>query len=143
MFKKLCALLALVVAQAATAAVDVNKATAADLDGLSGIGPATSKLILSERKKSEFKDWPDLMKRVKGIGEARAAKLSEAGLTVGGVSYKGKSIKAAAKTTADKPGAVTPVMSPAAVVPADKTTPEKKPEGKSAPVKKPAEAASR
>jgi competence protein ComEA len=143
MFKKLCALLALVVAQAATAAVDVNKATATDLDGLNGIGPATSKLILSERKKSEFKDWPDLMKRVKGIGDARAAKLSEAGLTVGGASYKGKSVKAAAKTSADKPGTVTPVMSPAAVVTADKKAPEKKPEGKSAQGKRPADAASR
>ncbi len=138
MFKKFCVLAAFCIASAAMAAVDVNKATEADLDGLPGIGPATSQLILSERKKSEFKDWADLMRRVKGIGEARAAKLSAAGMTVGGVAYKEK---AAAKThakpatdkaTADK--ATTdkaPVLTPAAVVPADK----KKAETQAAPAK--------
>ena len=138
MFKKLCVLAALFMAQATMAAVDVNKATAADLDGLNGIGPATTKLILNERKKSEFKDWPDLMKRVKGIGQARAAKLSEAGLTVSGASYKGKSVKGAP----DKAGAVKPVMSPAAVIPADQSAHEKKSTPKHTHAKKAVDAAS-
>lgn len=131
MFKKLCVLAAFLVAGAAMAAVDVNKATEADLDGLPGIGPATSQLILNERKKSEFKDWPDLMRRVKGIGEARAAKLSAAGLTVGGAAYKEKAAaKTAAKpapdhSSAQKPaGDKAPVLTPAAVVPGDKKKPE-------------------
>jgi competence protein ComEA len=53
-----------------------------------GIGPLAGK-ILDERKKSSFKDWDDLVERVKGIGEANAAKLSAGGLTVGGAAYRG------------------------------------------------------
>lgn len=131
MFKKFCVLAAFFIASAAMAAVEVNKATEADLDGLPGIGPATTQLILNERKKSEFKDWADLMRRVKGIGEARAAKLSEAGLTVGGAAYKDKpAAKTPAKSAPDhtgthKPaGDKAPVLTPAAVVPADKKKPE-------------------
>jgi competence protein ComEA len=70
------------------AAVDVNKATEADLDSVKGIGPATSKLIMSERKKGEFKDWQDFIQRAKGIGDDRAAKLSAEGLTVNGATFK-------------------------------------------------------
>ena len=68
----------------AFAQVDVNKADAAALDSIKGIGPAKSKAIMAERAKGEFKDWADLEQRVKGIGEKNAAKLSEAGLTVNG-----------------------------------------------------------
>lgn len=89
MFKKALAVLALLLSTAvALAAVDVNKATEAELDSVKGIGPGTSKLILSERKKGEFKSWEDFIGRVKGVGEARATHLSEAGLTVGGKSYQ-------------------------------------------------------
>ena len=88
MLKKFLVVLAMLWASVAFAAVDVNKATAADLDGVKGIGPTTSKLILSERKKGEFKDWQDFIGRVKGIGDSRAAKLSAEGLTVGGATYK-------------------------------------------------------
>jgi len=73
----------------AFAQVDVNKADAAALDSVKGIGPAKSKAILEERSKGEFKDWPDLEKRVKGIGEKNAIKLSEAGLQVNGRSREG------------------------------------------------------
>jgi competence protein ComEA len=66
------------------AAVDVNKADQAALDGIKGIGPAMSKRILDERQKGEFKDWTDLETRVKGIGDKSADKLSDAGLTVNG-----------------------------------------------------------
>lgn len=89
MWKKLLAALAMCCAAAvAMAAIDVNKATEADLDGLKGIGPVTSKLILNERKKGAFKDWQDFIDRVKGVGEARAAKFSEEGLTVNGQAFK-------------------------------------------------------
>jgi competence protein ComEA len=89
-------------ATVAMAAVDVNKATEAQLDSIKGIGPITSKLIMSERKKGEFKSWEDFIERVKGVGDDKAAKLSEAGLTVNGAAYKGtaatkKDEKAAAK----------------------------------------------
>lgn len=88
MLKKILAVLAMLYAFAAFAAVDVNKASAAELDGVKGIGPGTSKTILAERKKGEFKDWADFIARVKGVGEARAAKLSAEGLTVNGAAFK-------------------------------------------------------
>jgi competence protein ComEA len=81
----------------AMAAVDVNKASEAELDGVKGVGPVTSKLILAERKKGEFKSWQDFIDRVKGVGDARAAKLSAEGLTVGGASYTAMTTKDAAK----------------------------------------------
>jgi competence protein ComEA len=67
----------------------VNKATVADLDSIKGIGPGTSAKILEARQKSAFKNWEDLISRVPGIGEKRAAKLSSEGLTVQGEAYKG------------------------------------------------------
>jgi len=73
----------------AWAQVDVNKADAAALDSVKGIGPAKSKAILEERSKGEFKDWHDFEQRVKGIGEKNAMRLSEAGLQVNGKSRDG------------------------------------------------------
>lgn len=98
MFKKLLAFFAAMSLVAAFAAVDVNKASEADLDGIKGIGPVTSKLILSERKKGEFKNWEDFVTRVKGVGDKNAAKFSAEGLTVGGAAYTGAG---AAKAKAD------------------------------------------
>ena len=71
------------------AAVDVNQATEADLDGLKGLGPTTTRRILAERDKAPFQNWQDLMARVKGLGAPTAQKLSEQGLTVGGQAYPG------------------------------------------------------
>lgn len=88
MLKKILAFVLMLYAAAAMAAVDVNTAKAADLDGVKGIGPTMSKRILDERKKGKFKDWPDLIERVKGLGDASAAKLSAEGLTVNGDKYK-------------------------------------------------------
>lgn len=114
MFKKISAFVAaLMLTAAAFAAVDVNKGTAAELDGVKGLGPAKSKLILDERKKGEFKSWDDLISRVKGLGDKSAANLSAEGLTVGGASYKATAAKADAKATT-KPAAA-PAAAPAAV----------------------------
>jgi len=99
MLKKILAIVAMVYAAAAFAAVDVNKATAADLDGIKGIGPSTSTRILDERKKGNFKNWNDFIERVKGVGEGNAAKFSAEGLTVGGARFKGA---AAAETPVKK-----------------------------------------
>jgi len=100
MFKKIFAFIAAMSLVAAFAAVDVNKGSAAELDSIKGIGPATSKVIMTERQKAEFKNWDDLISRVKGLGDKSAAKLSEGGLTVGGTSYK--SSAAAPAKPADK-----------------------------------------
>jgi competence protein ComEA len=101
MFKKLlCVLAMLFAASAAWAAVDVNKADQAALESVKGIGVKVSARILDERKKSSFKDWADLMSRVKGIKEGAATKLSKEGLTVNGASFEGTA--PAAKSAAKK-----------------------------------------
>lgn len=88
MLKKLVAFIAAISLTAAFAAVDINKASEAELDGIKGVGPATSALIVAERKKSEFKTWEDFIARVKGVGEKSAAKFSAEGMTVGGAMYR-------------------------------------------------------
>ncbi len=96
----------------AMAQVDINKADQAALDGVRGIGPSMSKRILEERQKGgAFKDWSDLEKRVKGIKEKSAAKLSGHGLTVNGqarpgaeAAKPGKSTRAEAKPKAAESG---------------------------------------
>lgn len=105
MFKKIVATAAMLFAVASFAAVDVNKGSEADLDGLKGVGPALSKRILDARKQGEFKDWADLMQRVKGVKEKAAAKLSAEGLTVNGKAYAGADAPAAAPK-AGKPAKV-------------------------------------
>jgi competence protein ComEA len=98
MIKKLLLTLAMLASMAAAwAQVDVNKADAAALDSIRGLGPAKTKAILEERKKGDFKDWADLEQRVKGIGEKSALKLSQAGLQVNGKPKDG------APMAADKP----------------------------------------
>ena len=102
MFKKILAFFAAMSLVAAFAAVDVNKATEAELDGIKGIGPVTSKLITSERKKGDFKSWDDFVTRVKGVGDKNAAKFSAEGLTVSGAAYTGAgAADAKAKAKAD------------------------------------------
>ncbi len=81
----------------AFAAVEVNSADQAELDGIAGVGPATSRAIIAEREKNgNFKNWSDLEQRVKGIGERNSVKLSAAGLVVNGKSF--------APAEAGKPG---------------------------------------
>jgi len=88
MFKQLLCVLAMLFATAtAWAAVDVNRADQAGLESVKGIGTKVSVRILDERKKSPFKDWADLMARVKGIKQGAAAKLSKEGLTVNGTGF--------------------------------------------------------
>jgi competence protein ComEA len=83
----LCALVLLAPIPVLCEAVDVNTATEAQLDGLLGLGPATTRVILAERDKARFKNWQDLIARVKGLGPKAAAKLSAAGLNVDGQPY--------------------------------------------------------
>ena len=98
MFKKILLIITLLYAAAAFAAVDVNKASAAELDGIKGIGPGLSTKILDERKNGNFKDWSDFIGRVGGVGEKTAAKFSTEGLTVNGKKFSAAAIaKADAK----------------------------------------------
>lgn len=102
MFRKLLSILCAVYAVGAFAAVDVNTASPADLDSIKGIGPGTSTKLLEIRKSGKFKDWGDLIERMPGIGEKRAAKLSAEGLTVNGESYKPVTTQQTVKDKAPK-----------------------------------------
>jgi competence protein ComEA len=104
MIKKLMLAVATLVASMgfAFAQVDVNKADAAALDSVKGVGPAMSKAIIDERTKAgPFKDWADFQKRVKGVADKRAAQLSKAGLQVDGKSKDGAPMTATAAAKAD------------------------------------------
>ena len=54
--KKILTILAMLYAAASFTAVDVNNATAAELDDIKGIGPGLSGKIIEERKHGAFKD---------------------------------------------------------------------------------------
>lgn len=121
MLKKFLMLLTLLYAAVSFAAVDVNQASAADLDSIKGIGPAISGKILDERKKGAFKDWNDFISRVNGMGEKNASKFSAQGMTVNGSAYSGAPAPAAKeKKAADKPAAaaIAPAAPAAAPAPA-------------------------
>ena len=105
LFSVMVLTLSLVWAASAAAAVDVNKASAAELDSIKGIGPSLSGKILDERKKAAFKDWPDFIARVKGMGDKNATKFSREGLTVNGASLKGDGMPAKADAMPAKAGA--------------------------------------
>lgn len=99
MIKKLFAAVLALFAAMAFAAVDANKATPAELDSVKGIGPSISAKIVEERNKGAFKDWQDMITRVKGVGENNAAKFSTEGLTVNGAVFAGAPAKAAVPST--------------------------------------------
>jgi competence protein ComEA len=127
MFKQIVASALALFAAAAFAAVDVNKATLADLESVKGVGPSIAGKIFDERKKGAFKDWNDMVDRVKGIGEGNATKFSAEGLTVNGKAFTGaapvamkKDDKPAAKAEDKKAPAV--ATAPVAAAPAAATT---------------------
>jgi competence protein ComEA len=136
MIKKLMLAVATLVASMsfAFAQVDVNKADAAALDSVKGVGPAMSKKILDERTKGgEFKDWADFQKRVKGVGDKNATKLSAAGLQVNGKSKEGAAMatKPADAKPAEAKAPATADMK--AAKPAKTATPPAKTDAKSKP----------
>ncbi len=129
MLKKILAVVAMMYAALSFAAVDVNKASAADLDGIKGIGPGISTKILDERKKGSFKDWNDFIERVKGVGEGNASKFSADGLTVNGAGFKGAPAAPAAKAA---PAAATAAPAAAAAAPAPAAKADAKADAKAA-----------
>ena len=141
MIKRLLAALFALIAATAFAAVDVNKASQAELDSIKGIGPTIATKILDERKKGNFKDWPDLVGRVSGVGDGNAAKFSAEGLTVNGQGFKGAAAPAAkpAKAIAAAPPAA--ATATAAASKADKPAKAAKTDAKAAPAAAPASAA--
>jgi competence protein ComEA len=77
----------ILLAGSAWAQMELNQAKEMDLDGLNGVGPTMTREIMNERQKTPFRDWADVMQRVKGIGPKKAASLSEQGVRVQGLGY--------------------------------------------------------
>ena len=71
----------------AFAALDINRASQAELETLRGVGPQLSTRILTAREARPFSDWDDLRNRVTGLGPAQSARLSREGLTVAGAAF--------------------------------------------------------
>jgi competence protein ComEA len=70
-------------------ALEINVANRAQLEQLRGIGPPLADAILAEREaRGAYRDWADLMGRVKGIRAAKATSLSQAGLRVGQAAFE-------------------------------------------------------
>jgi competence protein ComEA len=106
------ALLALCAA-GAYAGVELNKADQAALESVRGLGPSLTGKLLEERKKGPYKNWDDLIQRVRGVGPASAARLSTAGLTVNDSPYAGAGKAAPAVKAADAAVATKAVAKPA------------------------------
>ncbi len=100
MFRNILISLLAAFAMNAFAAVDVNRASQAELESVKGIGPGLSTKILDARKTGEFKNWGDVVERVSGVGPGNAARFSQNGLTVGGATFDGAAAPSAKK--ADK-----------------------------------------
>ncbi|MFZ2649906.1 MAG: helix-hairpin-helix domain-containing protein [Burkholderiaceae bacterium] len=89
-------------AAAAPSAIDANHASLAEIERIKGVGTALAANLLEERNKAAFKDWDDLIRRVKGIGPGNAVRFSAEGLTVNGARFQGKA--ASAKASEALPG---------------------------------------
>lgn len=82
------ALVAAGVAHAPAQALDLNDATAQQLEAIRGIGPRTAQTIVSERERAgHFESLEDLAERVRGISRKKAEALGAAGLTVGAAGH--------------------------------------------------------
>lgn len=76
--------------------LELNSASRAELESLTGIGPDLAERLLAARP---FKDWRDLRRRVAGIGPKLAAKLSAQGLRVQGQAWNAQAASATAPAT--------------------------------------------
>lgn len=68
-------------------ALDLNLATEAELDALSGVGPAFTARVMQARADQPFIHWSDFMRRVKGVREPTALKLSQQGARIRGEPF--------------------------------------------------------
>ena len=69
------------------AALELNTATEAELDGLSGFGPAFTARVMQARADRPFQDWADFIQRVKGVREPTAWRLSRQGVRIQQASF--------------------------------------------------------
>ena len=65
-------------------ALDVNRASQAELQAIKGVGPRTAQIIVQERARAgHFESMQDLSERVRGIGVKKLQTMQQAGLAVG------------------------------------------------------------
>ena len=117
--KRLAVLLVMLFAFARLAfgAVNINTATADELDKLKGIGPAKAQAIIDHRKKNgPFKAIEDL-KNVTGIGESTFEAI-KGELTISGRPGKPAAAKPAAAAANPAPAAANPAPAVAKPAPA-------------------------
>ncbi len=90
-YLKRCSMLLLFIAtslfNAHALALDLNQANEAELDGLKGMGPSLSRKVLAARQHQPFASWADFLRRVSGVGTAKAKLFSEQGLTIEGQAF--------------------------------------------------------
>ncbi len=90
-YLKRCSILLLFIAtslfNAHALALDLNQAKEAELDGLKGMGPSLSRKVLAARQHQPFASWADFLRRVSGVGTAKAKLFSEQGLTIEGQAF--------------------------------------------------------
>lgn len=86
-------------------AVDVNQASAQQLETIRGIGPRTAEVIVNERERGgRFESFEDLAERVRGIGQKKAQALEAAGLKVGdGAAPATSALNAPASSAVNSP----------------------------------------
>ncbi|HEY0297568.1 MAG TPA: DUF655 domain-containing protein [Bordetella sp.] len=90
-------------AMASAHALDVNAASAEQLEALRGVGPKTARIIVQERLRGgRFESIEDLSDRVRGIGPKRAQALQASGLTVGAGAASAQAAGAAPRPAAPK-----------------------------------------
>ena len=77
--------------------LDLNQASEIQLDSLHGVGPALTRDLMRERQKTAFHNWADVMRRVKGLGPAKAAHLSAQGVRVQGWAFEPSEVPASPK----------------------------------------------
>ena len=101
-------LLVCALCQPAHALIELNTATEAELDGLKGLGPATTRRILAERQAGgRFQDWPDFSRRVKGMGSTTTQRLSQDGLVIEGQPAPAPSPSSSSSSSAATPTSAT------------------------------------
>jgi competence protein ComEA len=88
MKRRLLLLALLPLAAGATAPLELNKASQAQLESLSGVGPELAERMLKAREAKPFDNWADLRRRVRGIGPKLATALSHQGLRVQGQAFE-------------------------------------------------------
>ena len=90
-YLKRCSILLLFIAtslfNAHALALDLNQASEAELDGLKGMGPSLSRKVLAARQHQPFASWADFLRRVSGVGTAKAKLFSGQGLTIEGQAF--------------------------------------------------------